>query len=86
MLKQGQNRQEVQKSPQRSHGLDYPLANLEFHLVSLKSARTVICGYLWRFYLQGEYFGELSKDITWSPAQLYFTDLNIGGAMVKHRA
>lgn len=47
-----------------------------------KNARTVICGYLWRFYLQAEYFGELSKDITWMPVQLYFADLNLGEATI----
>lgn len=50
------DRQEVEKPSQRFHGLGYPLANLEFNLVSKKSARTVTCGYLWRFYLQTEFF------------------------------
>lgn len=45
-----------------------------------KSAGTVTCGYLWRFYLQAEYFGDLSNDITWMPVQIYFTDLNPGEA------
>lgn len=74
------DRQEVEKPSQRFHGLGYPLANLEFNLVSKKSARTVTCGYLWRFYLQTEFFGELSKGFTWMPSQLYFTDLNLGEA------
>ena len=30
--------------------------------------------------IQAEYFGELSKNITCVPAQLYFAELNIGEA------